>query len=559
MMTRLRYRLALVLALAVTALAAPAAASPLGIISVRLAATFGSLTTVTSAIGVRQGVSAHGRTGSPFQFLAACSSTVVATRAVACGPVTYSFGDGTSVTSTKPVSHGYAAPGVYTVTASAAPSTYAATSLTVVVGPSFPDVPLDSPDAPAITAAAAKDLLAPCSSGFCSAPSSRNAPPAVLDTSTAAPAPPRAAGYALASTTGVWVGQVLTVNSQSTMITSLSGDVVRVSPRLTQGVTRGTAVQLFPALATPLVNGLSGVSCLASAATCGLPYSYFAGGSCATGCERALINAGYLTASTPTRLIYSPLDCADGYVAVRYHGGWQVSPGVETGCVSRRAFLSALVALVGPAGHLAPSPCVDDHSVLIRTAAALGLAAPLVGPDHRCLLDAALTKSVAYRLLAALAPRSNPAAASALRDVAGTTLAGPLGALLVRGVPLVGSLTCPAGPGLCLNPDQPVTRADAARLLASVLLAPYRVTGGASLVMSSSATQATVHASPAPGEPVSAATLVVTGPGVHCVRVVRLGPGPVTATCPLPDSHVPRILTAVLNGAWGTPTAVSAR
>jgi hypothetical protein len=321
-------------------------------------------------------------------------------------------------------------------------------------------------------------------------------------------------------------------------------------------------------LAVPLVNGITGVSCLASAGTCGLPQAAFSlsneGASCSASCEATLQREGLVTKGASPQLVYHSLDCADGYTATRDGAKWRASVGVESGCETRMGFLSVLVALAdGGTGREAPSPCRDNSNPVVREAAALGIMKPLV-TRGLCYLSGPLSKLVAYQLLGALGNKKNIAVGEEFVDLAKNNLVGTvspataaIGGLLSSGTTLIGSDVCVNGAPRCFNGAASITGSEASSLLASVLLGDNRVEGGVGVTLSAvGSTELVAQVRGAYGEPATQVSVSFNVVGGSCTSKIVISGGQATnVTCQVRASKYPRIATARVSRGWGTANA----
>lgn len=175
--------------------------------------------------------------------------------------------------------------------------------------------------------------------------------------------------------------------------------------------------------------------------------------------------------TTPSGDPYDPTDCGSGFRVVNVEGQPALAAGVPEGCATPADLTVGLLSAVGLTDG--PAAC-DTASDGFTTAEILGWFDHL---DDACDSNAPLSKLDAYATLgltAGLAGETTlPTALTVDVDAddqgglqEGTPRRGPLAAdLLAAGMPLVGTDTCDADD--CLRPDEPLTRADLAVLLAA--------------------------------------------------------------------------------------------
>jgi hypothetical protein len=546
---------ALSLALAVGGvLLADATAGATGVVTVSLVGTFAGVSSTGEVLGVAQGVSAKGKIGRPFSFSAACSTGGAPS---ACGPIQWNFGNNVIHGGGDQISEGYATSGTFTVSATVNTTSYAVGQIEVLVSPYYADVQAGVTSR-AAWALGASGLATTCGDGlYCPAPNATSGPAETIGTTVAKASSNPIATLSLLSTAGVWVGQSLTLGNETTTVSGVSGSTVNVSPALGEAATKGEAVTLFPALASPLVNGVTGQSCLAGPGACGLPASYFSKAGCNQACLTGLQGAGYVTTASAPELVYNPTNCGAGYAAQHLKSGWQEAVGEPAGCESRGEFLSLLVNLAGGSSEARKSPCSDSADALAREGAELGLTRPLVEASGRCYLSGPLSKQVAYAMLGILRGSKATGPMSGFSDMAGNGDDAVIGSLLATGTPVVGSTVCPLGVGTCFNPTVGLTKGEAGQLAASDLLGGARVAGGTTVGVSyrSGELVATVH--PGVGEPIGTLAVTLTSGATRCVRDVRIGRAAEDVTCPLKSSTVGRIATVRVTGGWGVAVAAA--
>ena len=547
-------------------LSGPSGAS--GTLELHLSGSYGGTTSSGVVIGEQQGHAASGVVGRAFSFNATCVEAGAVERAVACGPVTYNFGDNTSAVGASSISHGYGASGQYSVTASVSAKGYAAASMTALVSPLYVDV--SGPYARAIWALGALGFGSACSSGvYCVSPKFGGGPGGTVTLKLAKATPLGATSLGLVGSYSAPAGATLIINGQHVTVTKSAGSVVTISPGTNLWSGAGTKVTIISTMSSPDVNGITGQSCLINAGVCGLSQVAFStsneSASCSATCVATLEREGELVAGVAgarPRLAYNATNCLSGYVASKVNGAWQVGSGLPSGCESRGEFLSELVDLAaGGSSRLAKSPCSDSSSAVVRRGAALGLTKALV-IGGKCYLGADLTKGVAFQMLGALGTKKNVAVGDSFIDLAHSNLVGPpvsyvgvAGGLLAGGTPLTGSAACPRS-GRCFNPEAGLTRGEAAGLLASILLGTGKVSGGTSIQLRRSGGDVVAVVRGATGESPTTVSVDFSGPGSNChVAAVISGGKSTTLTCPAFFSVTPSTWSVSVTRGWGSVAA----
>ncbi|MCP4844892.1 MAG: PKD domain-containing protein [Actinomycetia bacterium] len=194
------------------------------------------------------------------------------------------------------------------------------------------------------------------------------------------------------------------------------------------------------------VNGTTGATCTDSPTACGLLATAFN----AADPVAALATVGQTDAAG--NLLYDATVCTDNW-AVQPDGTF--AAGVEQGCVSRGAYLAALLA----------STDRSRTGDVCQRAVDIGVITEL----SDCNATSATSKQFAYGALAVASgfEASTDAVFADLSpaDPAHQVVAGTI----VAGAPLVGNLACPTGIGICFNGHDGITRMDLAVLLTDML------------------------------------------------------------------------------------------
>lgn len=385
---------------------------------------------------------------STYTFTATCH-TADGTQCAAGTTATWTFGGGVTVTGTYGVgvTHTYREPGRYTVTSTVTdPDGHNAMATTnALVSPGYSDVAQESPQVrQAVRVTSALALLPQCKT------------------------------YA-----------VNTGGGEST------AGRPKFCPRPKPG---GQVPELtFNNINPAPNNGPGSANCFGRATNCGLPAVLFAGEGgnpldpCGTSCQASLVTNGLaIEQGGQAHLVYQPDNCSDNHAARTLPGGGvSLIEGVEAGCATRAGFMSAILTLTGAtadaSGAVSADVCpTSGQATTVTRRAAAVLSGGTISP---CYPGAALTKGDAYRMLAGVvATAAGDAFPLTFIDLPDMSLghgtqpapypyASALQKTLDVGIPLVGSTTCPAStqPGLCFNPFEALTRADAAVLLAGAL------------------------------------------------------------------------------------------
>jgi hypothetical protein len=239
--------------------------------TISLAGSFGGVTSVGTVIGAAQGRSATGLTGQSFLFYSVCTRLGAnGTTPVPCGPVSYNFGDGTIRSGKGQVRHGFTVAGTYSVTATLEDGQYAVAQMQAIVSPYYLDV--RGVASRAIWSLGSQGILGNCGGGlFCPHPTSEV--PATRSTTLLGDTVPGATHVRVSSAVGVFIGQRISISTMSSFVSGVNGTIITVHPGLGPARARGTTVVLRPYLASALVNGVTGESCLVAPSACGLPAS----------------------------------------------------------------------------------------------------------------------------------------------------------------------------------------------------------------------------------------------------------------------------------------------
>jgi hypothetical protein len=267
------------------------------------------------------------------------------------------------------------------------------------------------------------------------------------------------------------------------------------------------------------LNGVTGLSCLASPSVCGFPPADFAasgGGNpvagCGATCIADLTSQGYL--QTNGNLAFNPLNCTYGYGPVLTGGNWSVVPGAITpGCVTRGQFFQTLAQLLdsNPSASQATlqssTLACPDATPAMKRVAALGIS-PIYDNSGYCFPTLGISKEDAYVALSQALQLNKPTSCpTTLRDLADETLGHgtptpdpnceALWSLFNAGLPLLGNTTCADGTGVCFNGSDFFTNADEAVLFSGLLNGNTTIASGIAPDLYASPTTVT------PGTPIT--------------------------------------------------------
>lgn len=231
---------------------------------------------------------------------------------------------------------------------------------------------------------------------------------------------------------------------------------------------------------SPDSNGITGDNCLDSPQACNLPKQYFGEDGADT---EALIADGFITSEGA--LIYNPLNCGDGWAAVKERdGSWVAKPGTEDGCLTRGDWYNALINAVDGLAAInldladsrlsaGPNACegnIEAHRYgdSFLRAMGLGIAEPI---NENCHIDLAVSKQEAYvSLNRVLGGRADGGCPATFKDLIGDPNCAAISSAIDRGAPIVGNIGCGEEVGVCFNPYEPLNRVDGATLLAGLIV-----------------------------------------------------------------------------------------